>query len=259
MPRVLPAGPFGVLLEFDSLEKVQRCFAWVEGWRASRPGVLVDVVPAERTLLAIATFDDAGRRGLREFAAAVRDVDWTEAGGAVAGAVFAEASETTETVETVELPVLYNGPDLDDIARLTGLATSEIVLLHTETEFTVAFTGFAPGFAYLTGLPDALRVPRRDAPRTRVQLERWHWADRTPVCIRANRRAAGNLSGNWRRGLRRSGTKRGTRRRYCGRGHGSGSLTRPCYAVRTASVPAAQRRPRPEPQNPACAWSAPDR
>lgn len=164
---VRPAGPFAVLLEFDSLEKVQRCFAWAERWRAARPGVLVDVVPAERTLMAIATFDDAGQRGLREFVAAVGNVDWSVAGdgdGDSAGGGVAQSAQS----EIVELPVLYEGPDLDDVARLTGLATNEIVSLHTAAEFTVAFTGFAPGFAYLTGLPDVLRVPRRDAPRTRV-------------------------------------------------------------------------------------------
>jgi KipI family sensor histidine kinase inhibitor len=164
---VRPAGPFAVLIEFDSLEKVQRCFAWAERWRAARPGVLVDVVPAERTLMAIATFDDAGQRGLREFVAAVGNVDWSVAGdgdGDSAGGGVAQSVQS----EIVELPVLYEGPDLDDVARLTGLATNEIVSLHTAAEFTVAFTGFAPGFAYLTGLPDVLRVPRRDAPRTRV-------------------------------------------------------------------------------------------
>ncbi|MEY9927056.1 KipI family sensor histidine kinase inhibitor [Catenulispora sp. GP43] len=169
---VRPAGPFGVLLEFDSLEKVQRCFAWTERWRVARPGVLVDVVPAERTLMAIATFDDAGQRGLREFAAAVADVDWC-AQSTTGPEPEPEPDTEPESKpgiepEIVELPVLYDGPDLDDVARLTGLALNEIVSLHTEAEFTVAFTGFAPGFAYLTGLPDVLRVPRRDAPRTRV-------------------------------------------------------------------------------------------
>ena len=117
--------------------------------------------------MAIATFDDAGQRGLREFVAAVGNVDWSVAGdgdGDSAGGGVAQSAQS----EIVELPVLYEGPDLDDVARLTGLATNEIVSLHTAAEFTVAFTGFAPGFAYLTGLPDVLRVPRRDAPRTRV-------------------------------------------------------------------------------------------
>jgi KipI family sensor histidine kinase inhibitor len=160
---VLPAGPFGVLLEFETLEVVQRCFAWVERWRASRPGVLVDVVPAERTLMAIAAFDDAGQRGLRDFVAAIGGVDWAAASDPAVGDP-ASASDAAP----VSLPVRYDGPDLDEVARLTRLSTSEIVSLHTETEFTVAFTGFAPGFAYLTGLPDVLRVPRREAPRTRV-------------------------------------------------------------------------------------------
>src|SRR2546423_5182005 len=89
-PKVLPAGPFGALLELSSLSDVQRCFAWVERWRARRPGVLVDVVPAERTLMVIATFDDAGQRGLRGFVAAAGGGGWAAlggAGGAAAGGV----------------------------------------------------------------------------------------------------------------------------------------------------------------------------
>lgn len=157
---MLPAGPFAVLLEFSSLGDVQRCFAWAERWRTARPGVLVDVVPAERTLMVIAAFDGVGQRGLREFIASLGDVDWAaEELAAVSG--LAEA-------ESVELPVEYDGPDLEEVAQLTGLGVGEVVALHTGTEFTVAFTGFAPGFAYLTGLPEVLQVPRRDAPRTRV-------------------------------------------------------------------------------------------
>jgi KipI family sensor histidine kinase inhibitor len=69
---------------------------------------------------------------------------------------------------TVEIPVTYDGPDLADVARLTGLAEDEIVAAHTATPWRVAFGGFAPGFAYLTGGDERLRVPRRDEPRTAV-------------------------------------------------------------------------------------------
>jgi KipI family sensor histidine kinase inhibitor len=68
----------------------------------------------------------------------------------------------------IEVPVTYNGADLDDVARLTGLSTSEVVEAHTGTPWTVAFGGFAPGFSYLVGGDPRLRVPRRDSPRARV-------------------------------------------------------------------------------------------
>lgn len=68
----------------------------------------------------------------------------------------------------VEIPVRYDGADLDEVSRLTGLSRDEVVALHTGTELRVAFCGFSPGFAYLSGLPARLRVPRRATPRTAV-------------------------------------------------------------------------------------------
>ena len=62
----------------------------------------------------------------------------------------------------------YDGPDLAEVARLTGLDEDEVVAAHTGTPWRIAFGGFAPGFAYLTGGDARLRVPRRDEPRTTV-------------------------------------------------------------------------------------------
>ena len=70
--------------------------------------------------------------------------------------------------EPVTIPVRYDGEDLADVAKATGLSEDEVVTVHTGPEYTVAFTGFAPGFGYLTGLDERLRLPRRDTPRTRV-------------------------------------------------------------------------------------------
>jgi KipI family sensor histidine kinase inhibitor len=62
-----------------------------------------------------------------------------------------------------------DGPDLAEVARLTGMSEAEVVRAHTSARLMVAFLGFAPGFAYLTGLPESLRVPRLASPRTRLE------------------------------------------------------------------------------------------
>lgn len=66
------------------------------------------------------------------------------------------------------IPVTYDGPDLVEVARLTGLTVDEVVAAHTGTPWRVAFGGFAPGFAYLVGGDPRLQVPRRETPRTSV-------------------------------------------------------------------------------------------
>jgi KipI family sensor histidine kinase inhibitor len=70
--------------------------------------------------------------------------------------------------DRVEIPVRYDGIDLDDVARATGLSRSEIVAAHLRGDYVVAFMGFVPGFAYLDGLSASLRVPRLATPRVRV-------------------------------------------------------------------------------------------
>lgn len=70
--------------------------------------------------------------------------------------------------ESHELAVRYDGEDLAVIARRLNMDAAEVVRRHAEPLYTVAFLGFAPGFAYLTGLDPLLRLPRRADPRTRV-------------------------------------------------------------------------------------------
>ena len=64
--------------------------------------------------------------------------------------------------------MVYDGEDLGDVARLTGLTTREVVGAHTGQTWTVAFAGFAPGFGYLAGADARLTVPRLSVPRTSV-------------------------------------------------------------------------------------------
>ncbi len=68
----------------------------------------------------------------------------------------------------ITIPVRYDGADLDRVAELTGLDPDDVIMTHTGQLWTVAFCGFAPGFGYLAGEHDRLRVPRRPEPRTRV-------------------------------------------------------------------------------------------
>jgi KipI family sensor histidine kinase inhibitor len=64
--------------------------------------------------------------------------------------------------------VTYDGADLAEVARLSGLTTAQVIAAHTATPLRVGFGGFAPGFAYLVGGDPRLHVPRRAEPRTRV-------------------------------------------------------------------------------------------
>lgn len=69
---------------------------------------------------------------------------------------------------TVEIPVCYGGafgPDLEDVARHTGLTAARVVEMHALAPYLVYFLGFSPGFPYLGGLPPQLATPRLSAPR----------------------------------------------------------------------------------------------
>lgn len=93
---------------------------------------------------------------------------------AVVRAVHATAdfgSDSTHNQRTVNIPVVYGGefgPDLETVATERGLNQTEVIVLHSGTLFRVHFLGFAPGFAYLGGLPNALHSPRLSVPRARV-------------------------------------------------------------------------------------------
>ena len=70
-----------------------------------------------------------------------------------------------------EIPVVYDGVDLDDVAHFVGVPVREVVSRHTAPEYTVAFLGFLPGFAYLAGLDPTLAVPRLATPRVVVPTQ----------------------------------------------------------------------------------------
>lgn len=66
------------------------------------------------------------------------------------------------------IPVVYDGPDMEAVAALLGLAVGKIVELHTRPIYRVFLVGFVPGWGYLGPLPEELELPRRQVPRTKV-------------------------------------------------------------------------------------------
>ncbi|MBO3088350.1 5-oxoprolinase/urea amidolyase family protein [Cellulomonas dongxiuzhuiae] len=157
--RLLACGEDGVLVEVENLDEVRVLDAALRARPV--PGV-VDVVPAARTVL---VRGDARRRPA-----------WAAAVGRAAG-TLGDPSErlrgahATAGERVIEVPVVYDGLDLHDVADETGLSVEEVVTRHLAggpDGYRVAFGGFAPGFAYVVGLDPRLRVARLATPRTRV-------------------------------------------------------------------------------------------
>ncbi|PHV68507.1 5-oxoprolinase subunit PxpB [Williamsia muralis] len=145
---VLTYGDRSLLIEADTTEEA---IGWTVAINeAELPGV-VDVVPGAKTVLV--TADGPGRTGALR-TALERLVPAPE--------------KARRDGPTIDVPVIYDGPDLNEVARLTGMTSEEVVTAHTGTPWQVAFGGFAPGFAYLIGGDPRLQVPRRDEARTKV-------------------------------------------------------------------------------------------
>jgi KipI family sensor histidine kinase inhibitor len=146
--RVLPSGTTALLVELDSLDEVLALHATLVERRLE--GV-VDIVPAARTVLLVT---DPAATSLSSVEAAVKRM--------------APRPHHRTVGDVVDIPVTYDGADLEEVAELVGRTPAEIVRRHTAHEWTVAFCGFAPGFGYLVQTSGHWDVPRRQSPRTRV-------------------------------------------------------------------------------------------
>lgn len=81
---------------------------------------------------------------------------------------WTQAKDDTMSARVIDIPVHYDGEDLQTVADVCGLPAQEVVALHAGATYVVSFVGFLPGFGYLDGLDAKLHVPRRTQPRTRV-------------------------------------------------------------------------------------------
>jgi len=163
--RMLTCGADALLVEVATLDQVE----WLYGRLCQdRPRGVVEVVPAARTVLVgldRRRTDPARLRG--EIASLLDSPAPPGTSGPPAAATRAPAPAPAPA-PNVTVPVRYDGPDLAEVATLAGMTPAEVIQRHLRSPHRVAFCGFAPGFAYITGLDPALRLPRRATPRTRV-------------------------------------------------------------------------------------------
>lgn len=158
-PRILSVGEAAFTVEFGDAVDVtlnRQVHALDAALRARPVPGLVETVPTYRSLLVMydpqASDAEAMRATLTEALNALATVDLPQG-------------------RLVEIPVRYGGewgPDLADVAAHCGMTQAAVIELHAQPVYTVAMLGFAPGFAYLLGLPDALATPRLATPRLRV-------------------------------------------------------------------------------------------
>lgn len=89
-------------------------------------------------------------------------------------AAIEAATRALPDVEALEeklhvISMIYDGPDLQEVADARGLTVTEVIARHSAATYQVEVIGFLPGFAYLGGVDPAIACPRRSTPRPRVE------------------------------------------------------------------------------------------
>ena len=146
--RLLPVNLDAILVELADLDETLALFDALE---ADPIEGVTELVPAARTILV-------------HFLPWVCPLPRLVAGIAARQGRQGQARQGT----LVRIPVRYDGEDLAEMADHLGLSEEELVRRHAASVWQVAFTGFAPGFAYLSGGDPVFNVPRRASPRTRI-------------------------------------------------------------------------------------------
>ena len=144
-----------------------------------RLGTVVDMATASRVRELVRRLEDAALPGVLEVVPAYASVALyledssyqravIDAARYLAGAPLQAAPDADAPVTTHVIPVHYDGADLAYVAEACGLTPEEVIRRHSGRTYDAFALGFVPGFAYLGVLDEALRVPRRAQPRTRV-------------------------------------------------------------------------------------------
>jgi inhibitor of KinA len=165
-PTVSPLGDGAVLLTVaDALDLDANALARAVALDIRGRGLdwVTDVIPALVTVAVC--FDARTAREAGERRATLERM-------LLEGVARAAGARADAPARTVEIPVCYEAafaPDLEEVARRTGLDAARVVELHAAAPHRVLMIGFAPGHPYIGGLDARLAVPRRASPRQRVE------------------------------------------------------------------------------------------
>src|ERR1700730_13382352 len=131
--RMLDYGAHALLLECESTGEV---LAWAAALRQADLLGVTDIVPASRTVMVKVD-------GARYLPLTRQRIEKLRLGP---GDVIAAPS-----VPDMVIDVVYDGADLEEVGRISGLGAAGVVAAHTSMPWRVAFGGFVPRFAYLVG------------------------------------------------------------------------------------------------------------
>ena len=152
--RIGTFGPSGLLIEFAdqiSANSLARCRGLLRCLDEKPPEGLRDITPAYQSIL----LEFEGQ---------------APAPGLLADLLKSARPLAPEAMPSHEIPVFYDGPDLEALAQRHNLAVPEVIELHSAPVYDVFLVGFSPGFPYLGPLDSRLHTPRLDHPRTRVPV-----------------------------------------------------------------------------------------
>lgn len=157
-PSVRPLGEAAITLSWGSRVSAELNAIVHRVGGAIQAAALADVVDVVPAYAALTVFYDPLHVDHEAMSSRLLEVAATAQGSGTRAVAGAEH----------RIPVRYDGPDLEEVARQTGRPVSEVVQRHTAREYRVYMLGFVPGFAYLGELDPALVVPRHGTPRKRI-------------------------------------------------------------------------------------------
>jgi inhibitor of KinA len=157
--RIVAAGDAALTIELE--ERIDpavnsRAIAMADAVRRLAADGVRDVVAAYRS---VTVYFDPLRTDYAALEASLGRVGREACGATAAGRA------------PIRVPVCYGGdfgPDLADVARLSGMTETEVTALHSAPEYRVYMLGFVPGFAYMGSVDPRIAAPRRRSPRLRV-------------------------------------------------------------------------------------------
>lgn len=168
-PTIRPVADTGVLIEFaDHIDDHihQQVLDLDAAVQSSAPTGITELIPAYSCLFVgydslITDYDTVSNQIRALLHASDR------ATGNAGNTAPPQRSNIKSTPDHWQIPVCYDtayAPDLPELSSRLNLSTEEIISQHTAGQYKVYMYGFAPGYAYLGGVPEAISIPRKPGP-----------------------------------------------------------------------------------------------